>query len=179
MSAGNGSLMRLSPVAIRFWNDRAKLVDAAARQSKTTHGAPEAVDACIAFANVLADAIKGGRLSEVLRNRPDVHERAISAIMKGSWRGKHRDKIRSSAYVVHTLEAALWCVARTGDFRSAVLLAANLADDADTTAAVVGQLAGGIYGVRGIPKTWVKRVAWRARIIKYASGLLAASGVRA
>lgn len=58
-SAGNGSLMRLAPVAIRHWQDRAMLRDVAARQSRTTHAAPEAVDACIAYAELLADAIAG------------------------------------------------------------------------------------------------------------------------
>ena len=67
---------------------------------------------------------------------------AITQVIAGSWRGRTRDTIRSSGYVVHTLEAAIWSVARTGDFRGAVLLAANLADDADTVAAVTGQLAG-------------------------------------
>ena len=68
-SAGNGSLTRLAPVAIRFWQDRAKLRDIAARQSKTTHAAPEAVDACVAFAEMLADAIEGRPMSDVMRVR--------------------------------------------------------------------------------------------------------------
>ncbi len=57
MTAGNGSLMRLAPVALRFWNDRAQLGIAAAQQSRTTHAASEAVDACRAFADVIADAV--------------------------------------------------------------------------------------------------------------------------
>lgn len=65
-SAGNGSLMRLAPVAIQYWNDRPALRDAAARQSKTTHAAPEAVDACVLYAEMLADAIAGRPRSEVL-----------------------------------------------------------------------------------------------------------------
>ena len=173
--AGNGSLMRLSPLATRFWRDRPKLRDAAARQSKTTHGAPEAVDACVAFAEVLADAIEGKPCSQVLRSHSDNYAGKIAEIMKGSWRRKQRDGVRASGYVAHTLEAALWCVGRTGDYSSAVLLAANLGEDADTTAAVAGQLAGALYGASQIPSEWKQRVAWRERILKTASCLLAAS----
>ena len=166
--AGNGSLMRLAPVAIRFWQDRDKLRDVAARQSKTTHAAYEAVDACVAFAEMVADAIEGRPMSDVLRVRSEDYSGRIGEIMKGSWRGKQRQEIRASGYVAHTLEAALWSVGRTSDYRSAVLMAANLGEDADTTAAVAGQLAGALYGVSGIPSAWVSRVAWRQQIIEKA-----------
>jgi ADP-ribosyl-[dinitrogen reductase] hydrolase len=164
MSAGNGSLMRLAPVAIRFWNDRARLRDIAGRQSKTTHAAPEAVDACIAFAEVLADAIEGRSRLEVLRARPEPYVGAIGTIMRAQWRQKARTAIRSTGYVAHSLEAALWCVDRTTDYRNAVLMAANLGEDADTTAAITGQLAGALYGASGIPENWVGRVAWGEEI---------------
>lgn len=71
--------------------------------------------------------------------------------MAGSWRGKKRDSVRSSGYVAHSLEASLWSVGRTGSFEEAVLLAANLGEDADTTAAIAGQLAGALYGAHGSP----------------------------
>ena len=117
MSAGNGSLMRLAPVAIRFWNDPSSLRDVAQRQSMTTHAAPEAVDACIAFAEVLADAIAGKSKPEILRPRPGPYRGAIGPLINGRWRDKDRAAIGSSGYVVHSLEAAMWCVARTDDFR--------------------------------------------------------------
>jgi ADP-ribosyl-[dinitrogen reductase] hydrolase len=156
MSAGNGSLMRLSPVAIRYWNDQAARRDAAARQSRTTHGAAEAVDACVVFADILADAIAGKPRSEVLAHRAGKRAGAIREIADGSWRGKRRSEINSSGYVVHSLEAALWCVGRTSTFAEAVLLAANLGGDADTVAAITGQLAGALYGHGGIPAAWVE-----------------------
>lgn len=172
MSAGNGSLMRLAPVAIRHFDDRALLRDVAARQSRTTHAAPEAVDACVAYAEVLADAIAGARRSEVLRRRNDGYAGKISPIMDGSWRGKVRSDIHASGYVAHALEASLWSVARTGDYRGAVLLAANLGEDADTTGAITGQLAGALYGAAGIPTDWVEKLAWRDRLTKAAETLL-------
>lgn len=171
-SAGNGSLMRLAPVAIRFWYDRAKLRDVAARQSKTTHAAPEAVDACIAFAEVLADAIEGRSKLEILRARSEPYVGAIGPIMSGQWREKPRTEIRSTGYVAHSLEAALWCVDRARDYRSAVLMAANLGVDADTTAAVAGQLAGALHGAASIPDNWVDRVAWGDQITKKAANLV-------
>ena len=75
---------------------------------------------------------------------------------------------------MHTLEAALWSVSRTGDFRNAVLLAANLADDADTVAAVTGQLAGALYGRSGIPDRWLYRLVWKDRLLETAQRLLPA-----
>ena len=167
-SAGNGSLMRLAPVALRFWNDRPRLDRNAALQSRTTHAATEAVDACRAFADLLADAISGKPRRAVLAPRPFDGAPKIAGILGGSWCGQPRDEIRSSGYVVHTLEAAIWSVARTADFRSAVLLAANLADDADTVAAVTGQLAGAIYGLSGIPQRWVDQIAWKERLLETA-----------
>ena len=174
-SAGNGSLMRLAPVALRYWNDRERLVAVAAAQSRTTHGADEAVDACRAFATLLSDAIAGSSRAEVLGRRELDGSPAIAGILAGSWRGRARGTIDSSGYVAHTLEAALWSVARTADFRGAVLLAANLADDADTVAAVTGQLAGALYGLRGIPESWLDRVAWRDRLLGVADRLAASS----
>ena len=175
-SAGNGSLMRLAPIVLRFRNDRPALDRTAAEQSRTTHAAAEAVDACRAFAEMLADAIAGRSRDRVLQ--PGRHFEGaprIAAILAGRWRGKPRGAIESSGYVVHTLEAAIWSVARTRNFRDAVLLAANLADDADTTAAVTGQLAGALYGLSGIPRDWVTRLAWRERLLTAAERLLAYS----
>ncbi|WP_242653526.1 ADP-ribosylglycohydrolase family protein [Sphingomonas jatrophae] len=173
MSAGNGSLMRLAPVAVRHFRDRAMLRGVAAEQSRTTHAAPQAVDACIAYADILADAIEGQPRSEVMRRRDVTLDPVIAGIVRGSWRGKARDEIKSSGYVAHSLEAAFWCVGRTGDFRSAVLTAANLGDDADTTAAIAGQLAGALYGPSGIPQDWLAKLAWAPRITTMAEALLA------
>ena len=170
-TAGNGSLMRLAPVALRFWNDRDRLDHAAAQQSRTTHAADEAVDGCRAFAALLADAISGRPRREVLAPRSFDGAPAIAEIVGGSWRGRARKDIRSSGYVVDTLEAAMWSVARTADFRNAVVLAANLADDADTVAAVTGQLAGAIYGLSGIPTDWLERIAWKDRLLDVAQRL--------
>lgn len=174
-SAGNGSLMRLAPVLVGYFRDRERMRDFARRQSATTHAAPEAVDACVALGELIADAINGRPLEEILSpfsmslHMP--YAGAVEPIMKGSWRGKRRDQIKSSGYVAHSLEAAIWCVARTGSFAEAVLLAANLGDDADTTAAITGQFAGAIYGADGVPPGWREKLAWGDKIEKDAGRL--------
>jgi ADP-ribosyl-[dinitrogen reductase] hydrolase len=173
MSAGNGSLMRLAPVALRYWHEPQVRREVAARQSCTTHGSPEAVDACVAYADLIAEAIAGEPRSHILRPRHDNYVGKIADIMAGSWRGKHRSQIRGSGYVAHSLEASLWCVARTSSFAEAVILAANLGEDADTTAAITGQLAGALYGASGIPEEWLGKLAWRERIEPMASTLFA------
>jgi ADP-ribosyl-[dinitrogen reductase] hydrolase len=86
------------------------------------------------------------------------------------WR-KHRHAVQSSGYVAHSLEAALWAIGRTANFRDAVLLAANLGGDADTTAAITGQLAGALYGLSTIPEEWLERLAWRDKIEHQANDL--------
>ena len=163
-TVGNGSLMRLASVVVASFRDRERMRDWAARQSRTTHAAPEAVDACVAFAELLADAIDGRPVHEVLAPRDWPYAGRIAGIMAGSWRGKARAGIRGSGYVAHSLEAALWCVGRSGSFAEAVLLAANLGEDADTTAAITGQLAGALYGLDGIPPEWRERIALGRRI---------------
>lgn len=172
LSAGNGSLMRLSPVAIRYFGDRPALRDAAARQSKTTHAAPEAVDACVAYAEMLADAIEGRPRSDVLRSRAEGWAGKVEPIAAGSWRGQPRSLVDASGYVVSSLEAALWSVGRSPAYDRAVLHAANLGQDADTTAAIAGQLAGALGGQSSIPLAWLNRLAWRERLTGAAQALL-------
>lgn len=169
--AGNGSLMRLAPVAIRYWPDENARRRVAALQSATTHGAPEAIDACMAFTDILSDAIAGRPRSEVLRSRQGPYRGRIGDIVGGGWRGQSRERVRASGYVAHSLEAALWCVGRTSNFRDAVLLAANLREDADTTAAITGQLAGAIYGRLGIDPEWLGRLHGGQEIAEVAGDL--------
>lgn len=165
-AAGNGSLMRLAPVAIYGLSAGVTPMRGAARiQSATTHAARTCLDACEAWSVIVHAAIGGASLGNALKaaSTLDLTE-PIAAIAGGSWQGKPRDAIRSSGYVVHSFEAALWCVGQGGDFREVILRAANLGDDADTTAAITGQLIGALVGETGIPVEWLDRLAWRERI---------------
>jgi len=166
--SGNGALMRLAPVPIRHWPNRAKMAEVADLQTRTTHGSPAARHASEILASMIADAIQGKSLAEILNSMDALR-------IAGGWRGLPRAAIRGSGYVVHSLQAAVWAVARTTDFRSAILLAANLGEDADTTAAVTGQLAGAIYGLSGIPSDWLDRLAWRDELENLAGRLFDAS----
>ncbi|WP_019995013.1 ADP-ribosylglycohydrolase family protein [Aureimonas ureilytica] len=168
--AGNGSLMRLAP-AVLFALDDADLADRlAAEQSRTTHRAPQAVEACVVFARFLRSAILGE--PDPLRAASWPGDSTIAAIAAGDWRTKDRDAIRSSGYVVHTLEAALWATARTQSFEEALILAVNLGEDADTVGAVTGQIAGALHGASAIPARWLDRLAWREEIETVADRLI-------
>ena len=167
-AAGNGALMRLAPVAIRHWRDREALQAAAALQTRTTHGSPATLANSAVFADLLADTIAGASLPELLAS-------PAAQRIEGGWRGLHRDAVEGSGWVVRSLQAAVWAVSRTTNFRSAVLLAANLGDDADTTAAIAGQLAGAIYGAAGIPSEWLAALAWHGRLEGAAASLFDAA----
>ncbi|MER2535775.1 MAG: ADP-ribosylglycohydrolase family protein [Rhizobiaceae bacterium] len=170
-TAGDGSLVRVAPVAIRFWRDWDRLRESAERQSRVTHGAVEAVHSCIAFSEILAGAIEGQSNDQVLRTGQTRLAPAIQRVVDGSWRGKNRDDIRSTGNVVDTLETALWCFDLTDSFEDAVVLAANLGGGSDTVTAVTGQLAGAFYGALAIPERFLAELEWRDRIERVAEDL--------
>jgi ADP-ribosyl-[dinitrogen reductase] hydrolase len=171
-TAGNGSLMRLAPAVLHAFSDPAACQALAAEQGRTTHGAPQAMDSCRFFADLLRRAITGEARDSVLAPVDWQGHDAVRAVAAGCWRGWHRDQVSSAGYVVDTLAAALWSVGTTHSFEAAVILAVNLADDADTVGAVTGQLAGALYGEAAIPARWLGRVAWRERIAGLADALI-------
>jgi ADP-ribosylglycohydrolase len=166
-SAGNGSLMRLAPVPLFYALNPLHAIDRAADSSRTTHGAAEAVDACRYFAALLVGALRGESKSMLLSDAFDPIGTTwdnlplaprIRAIAAGSYKHKNAAMIRASGYVVHTLEAALWAFHASSTFKEGALLAVNLGEDADTTGAVYGQLAGAFYGAAAIPQGWRDRL---------------------
>lgn len=168
-AAGNGSIMRLAPAVLFALNDREAMLRLAADQSRVTHGAPQAVDACKILASQLRASILG--TEDGFEPHFAVHP-ALSGIVKGQYLDKDRTEIGSSGYVVDTLEAALWAVATTSRFEDALVLSVNLAGDADTVGAVTGQLAGAKYGLGAIPERWLAPLAWREGIERTARSLL-------
>jgi ADP-ribosyl-[dinitrogen reductase] hydrolase len=178
-SAGNGSLMRLVPVVLYCFPHREQIRTLAANSSRTTHAAPEAVECCQLFAELICNALQGASKAE-LRGLPEnlCMEPKVAAIAQGSYLHKSKNDIRGSGYCVASLEAALWCFHHTDSFEAAILQAANLGDDADTTAAIVGQLAGAHYGVRAIPEHWLKTLYMRENIEAFADQLLKLSSRR-
>jgi ADP-ribosyl-[dinitrogen reductase] hydrolase len=173
-SAANGSLMRLAAVPIRWHTDIADAADRSGESSRTTHPAGRPVDACRLTGAIIAALIQGADAADVLDadfwQWGDLHP-AVDAVARGSWQTKEPPEIRGTGYSVAALEAALWAVGGADDFRSAVLRAANLGDDADTTAAIAGQIAGARWGFSGIPTDWREQIVRAERIAAIASRL--------
>ncbi len=172
-SAGNGSMMRLAPAPLFFRADPRRAIEMSGHSSRTTHGAPAAVDACRYLGALLVGAVNGVDKETLLGERycpvpgywderPLVPE--IDQIAAGSFKRRQPPEIKGAGYVVKSLEAALWAFYHGDSFREGCLLAANLGDDADTTGAVYGQLAGAYYGAQGIPSSWLDKLALRDRI---------------
>jgi ADP-ribosylglycohydrolase len=184
LSAGNGSLMRLAPVPMYFAKQPALAIRMAGDSSRTTHGAATCIDACRYYAGLIVGALDGvdkdTLLTPMYSPAPGAWveqplDPLIEAIAKGSFRGKEPPEIRGTGYVVESLEAALWAFARSDNFRDGCLLAVNLGDDADTTAAIYGQLAGAFYGSSGIPEAWRQKLARGEELRRLALRLHAAA----
>ena len=169
--------MRLAPVPIRWHADPGEAAERSAESSRTTHAADRPVDACRVLGAMTA-ALIGGEPAESVFDPSfwqwgDLHPE-IEAIARGSWIDKEPPAIRGTGYCVDALEAAIWAVAGADDLRDAVLRAANLGDDADTTAAIAGQLAGARWGRSDIPTAWLDRLVLRPRIEELARSLFRA-----
>jgi ADP-ribosyl-[dinitrogen reductase] hydrolase len=178
-SAGNGSLMRLAPVVLFYFPDARQIQSFAADSSRTTHAAPEAIECCQLFAGLIARALEGATKADLRQSSSaKFSQPKVTAMARGDYLGKTEVDIKGSGYSVQSLEAALWCFQQTDSFAAAILLAANLGDDADTTAAITGQLAGAYYGVRGIPEHWLERLHDSEEIAATADRLLDASRLR-
>jgi len=181
-SAGNGSLMRLAPAPLAFAANAVEAIYMAGESSRTTHGADECVDSCRYFAGLILAAVNGMPKRAILNNdyEPAVKcwlenplAEKVGAIARGSFKVKIPPQIRGSGYVIHTLEAALWAFHTTENYRDGALAVVNLGEDADTTGAVYGQIAGAYYGVEGIPAEWRKKLAMRELIEQRATELYA------
>ena len=159
-SSGNGSIMRLAPIPIHYLDTPELALDLCEEQSRTTHQSPECLMSCRLLGEVLIRALQGktkevvlAPSQQALRLSPD-----LKSVATGGYKTKIMDQIRGSGYVVQSLEAAFYCFWSTDNFKDCVLMAANLGDDADTTCAVVGQIAGAYYGEAGLPTEWLEKL---------------------
>ena len=169
--------MRLAPVPMYFANDAVEAIRRSADSSRTTHGAQEAVDACRYLAGLIVGALNGVKREELLSARycpaEGLWERfplavKIAEVADGSFKHREPPGIRGTSYVVESIEAALWAFHKSHDFREGALLAANLGDDADTTAAIYGQIAGAYYGAEAIPAKWREQLTMATEITSIA-----------
>ena len=141
--------MRIAPLIFIDCTD-----EEIAQVSAITHAHSYSKEACILYVKIGKELLKGKDLKTVL----DELDCSDTFARLKNLKNLNRDSIKSGGYVVHTLEASLWCILNTATYSSAVLTAVNLGDDTDTTAAVTGALAGIIYGYEEIPKDWIDKL---------------------
>lgn len=175
-SNGNGSLMRISPLPLYLFQQFG--ADAMSKEeafelihnvSRLTHGHKISLIGCDIYCSVMIEILNGTKKEEVLqRALPKIGEYVrhnphyapalakYDRITHMSFARLSEDKIKSSGYVVDTLEAALWCFLTTENYRDCVLKAVNLGSDTDTVACVAGSIAGLYYGE--IPEAWIDAV---------------------
>jgi ADP-ribosylglycohydrolase len=172
---GNGSLMRILPLLFHLHDKPAgERFDLTRQVSSITHRYIRSVIACfyyLEYARLLLQGSGKREAYDTLRkeipaflnslNVPLAEIARFDRLLKGNIAELPEDAISGSGYVLHTLEASLWCLLTTGSYREAVLKAVNLGNDTDTTAAVTGGLAGLFYGWNTIPDHWVLQLARR------------------
>ena len=162
---GNGSLMRILPVAFvcdaknSSYKERYELTRDV---SSLTHAHPISVLGCHIYINFICHLLAGDNIADAYaKTQLDDYsmydqktQDAYARILNDGIGHFGKDDISSSGFVVHTLEAALWCLLNTGSYEEAVLEAVNLGEDTDTVAAVTGSMAGIAYGFDAIPERW-------------------------
>ncbi len=158
---GNGSLMRIIPLAFVE-----NITDQQIEQvSAITHAHSIACEACKIYIHIALDLKNGKSISEAIHaNIPKAY--SIFANLQ-NLEDYSVDDIKSTGYVVDTLEASLWCLLKTSSFRDALETAVNLGDDTDTIGAVTGGLAGIFYGIENMPETWLAALRKPEMIEKY------------
>jgi len=183
-AAGNGSIMRLAPVPLFFASAPTEAIERSGESSRTTHGAQVCVDACRYMGGLIVGTVNGASKDEILSdmycpvpgywtNHPLCQE--IADIAHGSFKHKEPPAIRGTGHVVKSLEAAIWAFRKTRSFQEGALLAVNLGDDADTTGAVYGQIAGTFYGYDAIPEQWRHMITSADLIVSLADRLTGAA----
>lgn len=165
-SCGNGSLMRILPIALYLaFADAAERIEVAMNCSRLTHGHIRCQLACALFVEVAAGLVRGDSIATSLA----VAQAALQPLVESQEEseGQHfakllspeiglldRSRVSGSGYVLDCLESSLWCSLNASSYSEGVLDAVNLGDDTDTTGAVTGALLGLICGVDGIPSDW-------------------------
>lgn len=177
-SNGNGSLMRIIPVSLRFTDSPTKqLLDRVHRASAITHRHPRSQMACGFFTLIVCELLSDNDPSEALAKasgvfrsfyEPDpwwsVELDYFQLLLAGDLARRPESEIDSGGYVLHTLVAALWCLLTTKSFEECVLKAVNLGGDTDTTGCVAGGMAGVHYGFNAIPEKWIHALARRGDV---------------
>lgn len=172
-TAGNGSLMRCAPIALRYYRDISALLDYSHQSSALTHPNPLARAACAFFNAVLSRVLRGWEKKEALSFAMELMAHAPHELLDRvqGIGNKAADELGASGFVLDTLEVALWAWWHYDNFEEALVAVVNLGGDADTNGAVTGALMGAQVGVEAIPLRWRQRVAVLDRCLTLAEGL--------
>ncbi len=168
-SLGNGCIMRLAPIPLFFHDDIISAIFYAGESSKTTHTNQRCVDSCRLLSEIIFYYLNNDHTESkfsTIQNKlhPSVMQLANNEFVAD-------EDIRGVGHVIMTLEAALWAVERTSNFRDAILKVVNLGEDADTTGAVCGMIAGAKYGYSSIPQEWKDQLFKEEMIVNYSEKL--------
>ena len=172
-NSGNGSLMRLAPIAMLYYRDKENLIKYAALSSQTTHKSELAVDACTCYAQLIAGAIQGYSKKELLSSEFISKEglrQEIVDVINGSY--MEEKLYKPTGYVVDTLEAALMAFYKYDSFEDGLIHVVSLGYDTDTVGAVYGQLAGAFYGYIDIPDKWLSELMMHDMIYKIGESII-------
>ena len=172
----NGALMRLAPVPLFYSHDLKKAVQKSGESARSTHDNPVCIDACRLYGSMIVKAMQGHSKDIVLSYDSDLWSNdpltaSIDEVARGSYKDKEPPKIKGTLNMTESIEAALWSFDRSSSFGEGALKAVNLGDDADTTAAIFGQLGGAYYGYQGIPDSWKSKLIDRG-LIEYIANKL-------
>jgi ADP-ribosyl-[dinitrogen reductase] hydrolase len=170
--AGNGTVMRCAPIALRFRTDPDRLREASIETSRMTHADPRATWGAVALNQGIAHLLEGGARAEVIEAaiRDIAAPRVVHADVRSS--GLARDDVPSGGYVLDTLTAAFWSLLTTSTAEDAIVTAVSLGWDSDTTGAVAGALAGAAYGEPALPARWLDVLHDREEIRSLAMRLI-------
>jgi ADP-ribosylglycohydrolase len=184
MSNGNGSLMRVLPVAFcEKLLDFPDLINFAHQVSALTHRHLIAQMSCGIYVSIAANLLRGKDKTtayldgveqiKTLYQNPDYNTEVhnFDRVLNHNIANFAEADISANGYVIHSLEASLWCFLNSNSYSEAVLKAVNLGDDTDTTAAITGGLAGIYYGMENIPSEWIETIAKKQKILDLAESL--------
>lgn len=178
-AAGNGAIMRLAPIPMMFYNDPIKCHDFCKANAKMTHPSLQSIGSSVYMGWIISSLLEGVSKQDVLEGPnsekwayfhtdSEICHPSVMDICEKNYRNKLPGVpggIVGSGYVISCLETALWAFDKTDNFKDGALLAVNIGNDADTTGAVYGQMAGAYYGLNGIPSEWVEKI-WQIDEIK-------------
>jgi ADP-ribosyl-[dinitrogen reductase] hydrolase len=171
-AAANGAIMRCAPVALRFRREPDRLIRASLDSARVTHAEARAAWGTVAINQAIVHLLQGGAIAEVpaaaVVGIPN--EAVRDAVLNAA--GRQRGEVHAGGFVLETIGAAFWSLLNASTAREAIEMAVALGDDADSTGAVTGALAGAAYGASALPETWVGTVQFRDRLESEAMRLL-------